>query len=117
MITRLLVANRGEIASRVFATCRRLGIEAVAVHSPADAGLPFVAEADYAVRLPGDPPSESYLRIDALLEAARATGADAVDAWQQLDGDVQLLILSPMAARHIEALLGQRPRVLTAVMP
>ena len=46
-----------------------------------------------------------------------ATGADAVDAWQQLDGDVQLLILSPMAARHIEPLLGQRPSVLTAVMP
>ena len=54
MITRLLVANRGEIARRVFATCRRLGIETVAVHSDADAGLPFVAEADVAVRLPGD---------------------------------------------------------------
>ena len=78
MITRLLVANRGEIASRVFLTCRRLGIETVAVHSPADAGLPFVAEADAAVVLPGNAPTESYLRVDALLEAARATGADSV---------------------------------------
>ena len=56
MITRVLVANRGEIARRVFASCRRLGIETVAVHSDADAGLPFVAEADVAVRLPGNAP-------------------------------------------------------------
>ena len=57
-----LVANRGEIARRVFATCRRLGIETVAVHSDADAGLPFVAEADHAVRLPGNAPADTYLR-------------------------------------------------------
>ena len=55
-IRRLLVANRGEIARRVFATCRRLGIETVAVHSDADVGLPFVREADAAVRLPGNSP-------------------------------------------------------------
>ena len=78
MISRLLVANRGEIARRVFATCRRLGIETVAVHSDADAGLPFVAEADHAVRLPGNAPSDTYLRIDLVVEAARRTGADAV---------------------------------------
>jgi propionyl-CoA carboxylase alpha chain len=78
MISRLLVANRGEIARRVFATCRRLGIETVAVHSDADAGLPFVREADAAVRLPGDTPAETYLRIDLVLEAARRTGADAI---------------------------------------
>ena len=78
MIHRLLVANRGEIASRVFATCRRLGIQTVAVHSPGDAGMPFVAQADLSVELPGDSPAESYLRSDALLDAARATGADAV---------------------------------------
>jgi propionyl-CoA carboxylase alpha chain len=77
-ITRLLVANRGEIAGRVFATCRRLGIETVAVHSDADAGLPFVAEADVAVRLPGNTPAETYLRGDLLVEAARTAGADAV---------------------------------------
>ena len=78
MITRLLVANRGEIARRVFATCRRLGIETVAVHSDADAGLPFVAEADHAVRLPGNAPADTYLRIDLIIAAARRTGADAV---------------------------------------
>ena len=77
-ITRLLVANRGEIARRVFATCRRLGIETVAVHSDADARLPFVAEADHAVRLPGSAPADTYLRVDLLLDAARRSGADAV---------------------------------------
>src|SRR6476469_5766694 len=78
MITRLLVANRGEIARRVFATCRRLGIETVAVHSDADAGLPFVREADVAVALPGNAPADTYLRADLVLEAARRAGADAV---------------------------------------
>ena len=78
MINRLLVANRGEIARRVFATCRRLGIETVAVHSEADAGLPFVREADQAVPLPGNTPAETYLRSDLIIEAARRTGADAV---------------------------------------
>ncbi|MGY0003532.1 ATP-binding protein [Micromonospora sp. I033] len=78
MITRLLVANRGEIARRVFATCRALGVETVAVHSDADAGAPFVAEADRAVRLPGNTPAETYLRIDLVLAAARRSGADAV---------------------------------------
>ncbi len=77
-VRRLLVANRGEIARRVIATCRRLGIETVAVHSDADAGLPFVRDADAAVRLPGNSPSETYLRSDLVLEAARRTGADAV---------------------------------------
>ncbi|SCL39908.1 propionyl-CoA carboxylase alpha chain [Micromonospora pallida] len=78
MITRLLVANRGEIARRIFATCRALGLETVAVHSDADADAPFVAEADHAVRLPGNTPAETYLRIDLLLAAARRSGADAV---------------------------------------
>ena len=78
MIERLLVANRGEIARRVFATCRRLGIETVAVHSDADAHLPFVAEADQAVRLPGNAPADTYLRADLVIEAARRSGADAV---------------------------------------
>ena len=78
MIQRLLVANRGEIARRVFATCRRLGIETVAVHSDADASLPYVAEADHAVRLPGNAPADTYLRIDLVVEAAQRSGADAV---------------------------------------
>jgi propionyl-CoA carboxylase alpha chain len=77
-IKRVLVANRGEIARRVFATCRRLGIGTVAVYSEADAGLPFVLEADVAVRLPGSTPAETYLRGDLIVEAARRTGADAI---------------------------------------
>ncbi|WP_327038780.1 biotin carboxylase N-terminal domain-containing protein [Micromonospora maris] len=78
MIHKLLVANRGEIARRIFATCRALGIETVAVHSDADADAPFVAEADQAVRLPGNTSAETYLRIDLILDAARRCGADAV---------------------------------------
>jgi propionyl-CoA carboxylase alpha chain len=78
MIRRLLVANRGEIARRVIATCRAVGVETVAVYSDADAGAPHVAEADYAVHLPGNAPTATYLRGDLLLQAARRSGADAV---------------------------------------
>ena len=77
-IRRILVANRAEIASRVFRTCRRLGIETVAVHSDADADLPYVREADAAVRLPGLAPADTYLRGDLLVDAARRAGADAI---------------------------------------
>ncbi|MDG4791278.1 biotin carboxylase N-terminal domain-containing protein [Micromonospora sp. WMMD1102] len=77
-IRRLLMANRGEIARRVFATCRSLGIETVAVYSDPDAGAPYVGEADLAVRLPGAAPVDTYLRVESLVEAARRSGADAV---------------------------------------
>ncbi|WP_087587882.1 acetyl/propionyl/methylcrotonyl-CoA carboxylase subunit alpha [Prescottella equi] len=77
-ITSVLVANRGEIARRVFATCRRAGVGTVAVFSDPDSASPHVAEADAAVRLPGATPSETYLRADALIAAAHAAGADAV---------------------------------------
>jgi len=78
MIHRLLVANRAEIASRVFRTCRTLGIETVAIHSDADADLPYVREADVAVRLSGNAPADTYLRADLVIDAARRTGADAI---------------------------------------
>jgi acyl-CoA carboxylase subunit alpha len=78
VIARLLVANRAEIASRVFRTCRELGIETVAVHSDVDADLPYVREADVAVRLPGAAPAETYLRGDLVIGAARRSGADAI---------------------------------------
>ncbi|WP_431771710.1 acetyl/propionyl/methylcrotonyl-CoA carboxylase subunit alpha [Streptomyces cucumeris] len=78
MIRSLLVANRGEIARRVFRTCRELGIATVAVYSDADADAPHVHEADAAVRLPGDAPADTYLRADLVVKAALAAGADAV---------------------------------------
>jgi acyl-CoA carboxylase subunit alpha len=78
MIQNLLVANRGEIARRVFRTCRDAGIGTVAVFSDADAAAPHAREADAAVRLPGNAPSETYLRAELLVKAAADTGADAV---------------------------------------
>jgi acetyl/propionyl-CoA carboxylase alpha subunit len=75
---RLLIANRGEIAVRIIRACRELGIEAVAVYSDADAHAAHVRLADAAVRIGPPPPTESYLRIDAIVAAARDTGADAV---------------------------------------
>ncbi|MER5297866.1 biotin carboxylase N-terminal domain-containing protein [Streptomyces lasiicapitis] len=78
LISKLLVANRGEIACRVFRTCRALGIATVAVHSDADAGALHVREADESVRLPGAAPSETYLRGELIVKAAQAAGADAV---------------------------------------
>jgi len=77
-IEKVLVANRGEIALRVMRTCRTMGIATVAVYSDADAGAPFVRFADEAVRIGAPPARESYLVIEALLDAARRTGADAI---------------------------------------
>ncbi|MCA2205518.1 acetyl/propionyl/methylcrotonyl-CoA carboxylase subunit alpha [Nocardia rosealba] len=77
-ITNVLVANRGEIARRVFATCRRMGIGTTAVYSDADAAAPHVSEADAAIRLPGNTPAETYLRGELIIEAALAAGADAI---------------------------------------
>jgi acetyl/propionyl-CoA carboxylase alpha subunit len=77
-VTTLLVANRGEIARRIFRTARRMGMRTVAVYSDADAGLPFVREADAAIRIGPAPASESYLAIDRVVAAAREAKADLV---------------------------------------
>ncbi|HKF97180.1 MAG TPA: biotin carboxylase N-terminal domain-containing protein, partial [Steroidobacteraceae bacterium] len=78
MIKSLLVANRGEIACRIFRTARRMNVRTVAVYSDADAGARHVREADEAVRVGPAAARESYLDIAALLAAARATGAEAI---------------------------------------
>ena len=77
-IRRLLIANRGEIAVRIIRACREAEIESVAVYSDADAHAVHVREADRAVRIGPASPAESYLSIDALIEAARVTDSDAV---------------------------------------
>ncbi len=77
-ITRLLIANRGEIARRIIRTAREMGIGTVAVYADADAEAPFVREADTAIALEGETAADTYLRVDKVLEACRRTGADAV---------------------------------------
>ncbi|MGQ0765458.1 MAG: acetyl-CoA carboxylase biotin carboxylase subunit [Gemmatimonadota bacterium] len=78
MFTRLLIANRGEIALRIVRACQELGVRSVAVYSDADAQAPHVRAADEAVNIGPAPSTESYLRADKLIEAARVTGAEAI---------------------------------------
>ncbi len=75
---RILVANRGEIAVRIIRACHEAGMEAVAVYSDADADAQLVRLADFAVRVGPPPPAQSYLRMDAIIAAARETGAEAI---------------------------------------
>ncbi|MBT5665995.1 MAG: acetyl/propionyl/methylcrotonyl-CoA carboxylase subunit alpha [Rhodospirillaceae bacterium] len=78
MFSKILIANRGEIACRVIATAQRMGIQTVAVYSDADERAPHVAMADEAVSIGASPSSESYLVIDKIIDAARRKGADAI---------------------------------------
>ncbi|PPJ28238.1 acetyl/propionyl/methylcrotonyl-CoA carboxylase subunit alpha [Nocardia nova] len=77
-ITKLLIANRGEIASRIIRTAREMDIATVALYSDADIDAPYVLQADESVHLPGTTPADTYLRADLVLDAARRTGATAV---------------------------------------
>lgn len=78
MIRKILIANRGEIASRIIRTCKKLGILSVAVHSEADSDSPFVGLADEAYLLGGPRVQESYLNVNKILEIAKETGAEAI---------------------------------------
>ena len=78
MFNKILIANRGEIACRVAATAKRLGVKTVAVYSDADANAKHVAVCDEAVHIGGSAPKDSYLRWERIIEAAKATGAQAI---------------------------------------
>ncbi|HBH37514.1 MAG TPA: 3-methylcrotonyl-CoA carboxylase, partial [Curvibacter sp.] len=78
MFKKILIANRGEIACRVAATAKRLGIRAVAVYSDADANAKHVAVCDEVVHIGGSAPADSYLRWERIIDAAKATGAQAI---------------------------------------
>jgi 3-methylcrotonyl-CoA carboxylase alpha subunit len=108
MFTKILIANRGEIACRVAATARRLGIRTVAVYSDADANAKHVAACDEAVHIGGNAPRDSYLRSERILEAARATGAQAIhpgygflsenEEFAQACADAGLVFIGPPAS-------------------
>ena len=78
MFSRILIANRGEIACRIMRTAKSMRIQTVAVYSDADAGTPHVQMADEAVHIGPAASAESYLRADRIIEAAQATGAEAI---------------------------------------
>ena len=78
MFSKVLIANRGAIACRIIRTLKRMGVGSVAVFSDADAGSPHVAQADEAVRIGPAPSAQSYLDVDAILAAAKASGAEAI---------------------------------------
>ena len=108
MFTKILIANRGEIACRVAATARRLGVKTVAVYSDADAQAKHVAACDEAVHIGGSAPKDSYLRWAAILAAAKATGAQAIhpgygflsenEEFAQACADAGLVFIGPPAA-------------------
>lgn len=77
-LKKILIANRGEIADRIISTCQRLGIETVVVYSEADKDLPYVKKATQAVHIGAPPAQKSYMNQEAILQAAKETGADAI---------------------------------------
>ncbi len=110
LFTKILIANRGEVAVRIIRACREMGIASAAVYSDADRASPHVFEADEAYRLGPPPAAESYLRVDRIIEAARAAGATAVHPGYGF------LAENPSLARACEeagiVFIGPRPEAI-----
>ena len=129
MFNKILIANRGEIACRVAATARRMGIRTVAVYSDADASAKHVAVCDEAVHIGGNAPRDSYLQWQRILQAAQATGAQAVhpgygflsenDAFAQACADAGLVFIgpSPAAIRAMGLKAESKQLMATAGVP
>ena len=129
MFNKILIANRGEIACRVIRTARKLGYATVAVYSDVDRDAPHVALADEAVHIGASPAAESYLKFDAILDACRKTGADALHpgygflsenaAFAQACADANVVFIGPPASA-IEAMGDKalaKKRMLAAGVP
>ncbi len=113
MFKRILIANRGEIACRILRTCRRLGIETVAVYSEADVNSRHVAEADFAVPIGPASASESYLRADRIVAAALSSGAQAIHpGYGFLSEKLELI---DACARHGITFVGPNRRAIAAM--
>ncbi|KYC65931.1 acetyl-CoA carboxylase biotin carboxylase subunit [Heyndrickxia coagulans] len=113
MFKKILIANRGEIARRVIRTCKKLGVKSVAVYSEADAGALFVREADEAYCIGKPPVNQSYLNADAIIRAAKESGAEAVHPGYGL-----LSENAPFARKCIEAgiiFIGPSPEIIAAM--
>ncbi|MDO9234693.1 MAG: acetyl/propionyl/methylcrotonyl-CoA carboxylase subunit alpha [Aquabacterium sp.] len=129
MLTKILIANRGEIACRVIRTARKLGYRTVAVYSQADAHSPHVSLADEAVCIGPAPAAESYLKVEALLDAARRTGANAIHpgygflsenaGFAQACADAGLIFIgpSPEAIRVMGDKAGAKKEMIKAGVP